>query len=101
MRTVTRDAFLADPAAAFAIADADGQVGLLGDDGKVSAVIGHPLEAKEEPEVVALRARVSSLEEVVVSVRRDLASYRDDYPNGTRFALTEIALQCLDRESGK
>ena len=69
MRTVTREAVIADTAAAFAIADEDGACGILGEDGKVSAIIGHPLEAKEDPAVLdlrdALRRTVARLENYI------------------------------------
>src|SRR5208282_192235 len=44
-----------------------------------------------------MRIKNEILTMVALAVRRDLAGYRDEFPNGTRFALTEIALQRLER----
>jgi hypothetical protein len=47
--------------------------------------------------VTELRIKNEILTMVALAVLRDLESYRNEFPNGTRFALTEIALQRLER----
>lgn len=62
---------------------------LTGEMTETPSPIGKVMSEQTTPEM--------RMREVVTAVRADLARYRDDYPNGTRFASTEIALQCLDK----
>ena len=50
------------------------------------------------PPIGLNHCEMCAMQEVVTAVRADLARYRDDYPNGTRFALTERALQYLEKQ---
>jgi len=75
MVTVTRDEFLRDAAGVLRRSKTAGPIGIVGEDGKVRAIVHHPFGARGGPEaeIEQLKARISELEGTVALAKAEAA----------------------------